>query len=131
MKYVIEIDDEPFARKSALYGEEALYRANGFRSLVFDETGLKKLTPLTEYMSKYKPENEVFHVGDEVINIDSCETAYVLAPDYGETEFVLLLEGYTHPQYVRKQGWKKTGQNSHEIIKQVELAAKALQGEEK
>ena len=127
MKYIIEIEDEPFTRKSALYGEEALYRANGFKSLVFDETGLKKLTPLTEYMSKYnKPEREAFHVGDEVINNVSCETAYVLVPDYGETQFALLMEDYKHPQYVKKQGWEKTGNISHEIIKQVELAAEAL-----
>ena len=125
MKYIIEIEKKPFVRESSLYGKEFLYRANGFRSLVFDETGLKKLTPLSEYMSKYKPEREVFHIGDEVIR--NCEIAYVLAPDYSETEFILLMNGYAHPQYAYKQDWKKTGQISHEIIKQVELAAKALQ----
>lgn len=121
MKYIIEIEDKPLTRDG-----EAVYRAKGFRSLVFDENGLKKLTPLPEYMSKYKPESEVFHVGDEVINNDRCETAYVLVPDYGETQFALLMEDYKHPQYVKKQGWEKTGQISHEIIKQVELAAEAL-----
>lgn len=129
MKYIIEIEDKPFVRKSAIYGEEALYRANGFKSLVFDETGLKKLTPLPEYMSKYKPEREAFHVGDEVIR--DCEIAYVLIPDYSETEFILLMKGYTHPQYAYKQNWKKTGQTSPEIIKQIKLAAEALQEEGK
>ena len=42
-KYIIEIEDEPFVRKSCLYGEEGLYRASGFKSLVFDKTGLDKL----------------------------------------------------------------------------------------
>lgn len=47
-KYVIELEDEPFVRKSCLHGVEGLYRAVGFKSLVFDENGLEKLTPLTE-----------------------------------------------------------------------------------
>lgn len=44
-KYIIEIEDEPFVRQSCLYGEEAVYRASGFKSLVFDKNGLDKLTP--------------------------------------------------------------------------------------
>lgn len=47
-KYIIEIEDEPFARKSALHGEEAVYRAKGFKSLVFDKVGLDKLTPMSD-----------------------------------------------------------------------------------
>ena len=47
-KYIIEIEDEPFVRKSALYGEEAVYRAKGFKSLVFDKVGLEKLTPMSD-----------------------------------------------------------------------------------
>ena len=42
-KYVIEIEDEPFVRQSALHGEEGLYRVRGFKSLVFDEEGLNIL----------------------------------------------------------------------------------------
>ena len=45
MNYIIEIEDEPLVRKSALDGETAVYRAKGFKSLVFDENGLSKLTP--------------------------------------------------------------------------------------
>lgn len=44
MKYVIEINNhamnDPFT--------PALYRAKGFRTLVFDEVGLNKLTPLSD-----------------------------------------------------------------------------------
>ena len=43
MKFVIEIEDEPIVRHSALHGETALYRAKGFKALVFDDEGLKKL----------------------------------------------------------------------------------------
>ena len=48
MKYVIEIEDEPLVRKSALHGEDAVYRAAGFKSLVFDKVGLEKLEPLQQ-----------------------------------------------------------------------------------
>lgn len=44
-KYIIEIEDEPLTRQSALYGEDAVYRAHGFKSLVFDRNGLDKLIP--------------------------------------------------------------------------------------
>lgn len=47
-KYIIEIEEEPLVRKSALHGETAVWRANGFNSLVFDNNGLDKLTPYTE-----------------------------------------------------------------------------------
>ena len=50
-KYIIEIEDEPFVRLSALFGEEGLYRAKGFNSLVFDQFGLDKLTPLDKALS--------------------------------------------------------------------------------
>ena len=51
MKYIIEIEDEPFGRNDdplIPHGMDELYRAKGFRSLVFDENGLNKLTPYVE-----------------------------------------------------------------------------------
>ena len=56
-KYIIEIEDEPFVRKSAVHGEEDVYRAVGFKSLVFDKVGLEKLTPMSE---ENKISDEVF-----------------------------------------------------------------------
>ena len=41
MKYIIEIEDEPFGRDDDM--EHYLYRAKGFKSLVFDQEGLAKL----------------------------------------------------------------------------------------
>lgn len=132
MKYVIEIEDEPFVRKSALYGEEALYRANGFKSLVFDETGLKKLTPLPEYMSKYKPEREVFHVGDEVIKKKTGADGYVLIPDVGHGNFIVMMEDYAYPQSQVKAEWVKQSDRHSAGIKDLILqAAEALKKEEK
>ena len=44
-KYIIEIEDEPLVRQSALHGEDAVFRAKGFKSLVFDINGMQKLLP--------------------------------------------------------------------------------------
>ena len=132
MKYIIEIEDEPFVRKSALYGEEALYRANGFKSLVFDETGLKKLTPLPEYMSKYKPESEVFHVGDEVEKIKTGEMGYVLVPGISKDRFVVMMERWAFPQVQSKAAWKKVKSCDSRFIPDfITLAAEALKEEGK
>lgn len=51
MKYIIEIENEPFGRNDdpvIPHGMDELYRAKGFKSLVFDKNGLDKLTPYTE-----------------------------------------------------------------------------------
>lgn len=50
-KYVIEIEDVPFGRNDdpvIPHGMDELYRARGFKSLVFDQNGLDKLTLYTE-----------------------------------------------------------------------------------
>ena len=44
MKYVIETNDHPMNDSCT----PALYRAKGFRTLVFDKHGLNKLTPFDE-----------------------------------------------------------------------------------
>lgn len=50
-KYVIELEEEPFV--SSEPGEyKKLYRVEGFNSLVFDEEGLKRLTPYEEAETK-------------------------------------------------------------------------------
>ena len=43
-KYIIELEDKPFHKKDG----DFLYRVKGFNSLVFDMTGISKLTPYTE-----------------------------------------------------------------------------------
>lgn len=73
-KYIIELEDKPFYEgkivddfnnmpvgKTVKY--EILYRVKGFKSLVFDLEGLKRL-------QEYKPEAE-FSIGDEVMLLDS------------------------------------------------------------
>ena len=68
MKYIIEIEDEPFVRQSALHGEEGVYRAKGFNNLFFDKTMLDKLKPqptVVNYIAWQENQNEI-RVGDEV-----------------------------------------------------------------
>lgn len=57
MKYVIEINDHPMNDSCT----PALYRAKGFRALVFDQNGLNKLTPFET--ERAKAWNEGFQVG--------------------------------------------------------------------
>lgn len=50
-KYIIELEDEPFGRNDDPdfpHGMDLLWRVKGFNSLVFDEYGLSKLTPLSK-----------------------------------------------------------------------------------
>ena len=66
-KYIIEIEDEPFGRNddpNIPHGMDELYRAKGFNSLVFDQVGLDKLTPLDKALSNEL--GEAYHKGFEV-----------------------------------------------------------------
>lgn len=58
-KYIIELEETPFYSDNPnIVGitlvAERLYRVKGFKSLVFDEEGLKRLTP---YEGQQKPED--------------------------------------------------------------------------
>lgn len=48
MKYIIELEDEPMIANSSCQEVDELWKAKGFNSLVFDQNGIKKLTPYTE-----------------------------------------------------------------------------------
>ena len=71
MKYIIEIEDVPFS-KVRIDDSGAqninLYRAKGFNSLVFDNNGLEKLTPLD------KAFEEAYQKGLVKGYKDGCET---------------------------------------------------------
>ena len=56
-KYIIELEDKPFENTALpIEDDETLWRVKGFRSLVFDEYGLAKLTEYaeTDQESAYK-----------------------------------------------------------------------------
>ena len=67
-KYIIQIEEEPLVRKSALHGETAVYKAVGFNTLVFDKNGLDKLTPL-EVESTTVNNNDYFTGLDDAYKI--------------------------------------------------------------
>ena len=72
-KYVIEFEEKPFhklqRRDTSDLEQEVLWRVKGFNSLVFDENGIKKLTPLEDTLELAKHEvygngfNEGYEVG--------------------------------------------------------------------
>jgi len=72
-KYVIEFEEKPFhklqRRVASDIEQEVLWRVKGFNSLVFDENGIKKLTPLEDTLELAKHEvygngfNEGYKVG--------------------------------------------------------------------
>ena len=83
-KYVIELEDKPLC----VFDEDAqtyfprLYRVKGFNSLVFDQTGLDKLTPLEDYKQPEEPQNK-FSVGDRVIFGDCSAVILDETEEYG------------------------------------------------
>lgn len=106
-KYIIEIEDDPFTRYECLPGEEALYRANGFRSLVFDQNGLDKLTPYEE------PD-------ESAVELQGAEKAWELAkkisimPDeakkevWGTDKYNTINLGYSYAEAAKRyEAWQK------------------------
>lgn len=77
-KYIIEIEDVPFSkvRIDADNGAQNvnLYRAEGFNSLVFDQFGLDKLTPLDKALSSEL--GEAYHKGFEVGSHEATTLEY-------------------------------------------------------
>lgn len=87
MKYIIEIEDEPLVRKSALHGETAVYKAKGFNTLVFDRNGLSKLKPYdanyqkgindaistVKWLFKNAPDKDLFdgNFVEDILNLNS------------------------------------------------------------
>lgn len=67
MKYIIEIEDEPFER-----GSKKLYRTSGFNSLVFDAEGLRRLKPYDESEAEMRGAEKAW------------EMAYKLYAPFGE-----------------------------------------------
>ena len=113
MKYVLELEDKPFVSES---GEE-LYRAKGFKSLVFDKNGIDKLERLKE------PEKPVLvqsiNVGDEV-KIKGSGVNFVVTKIYKPfTETELYCCGYGKgggPLYRPVKEVEPTGRHFHAIV---------------
>ena len=78
MKYVIEINDHAMNDSCT----PALYRAKGFKTLVFDEYGLSKLTPFDEIHKKAW--NEGYQVGTLCSEQKSYDNGYKHGYDEGK-----------------------------------------------
>ena len=59
MKYIIEIEEEPFESPGS---EQRLWKSTEFNSLVFDKTGLEKLTPYDESAAEQRGQEEAWEL---------------------------------------------------------------------
>ena len=71
MKYIIELEDEPMIANSFNHEVDELWKAKGFNSLVFDQNGIKKLTPYTE-PDRNAIEDEVWDFARRIICPSDC-----------------------------------------------------------
>ena len=111
-KYIIELEEKMFSNGTI----DALYRAKGFRSLVFDAEGLKKLTP---YEPETKPE-PAFKVGDEVRLAASAEYKSVVLDEADEPGVWIVLTKNGCVEKVDEILLKKTGKHYPEVVKLIE-----------
>ena len=83
MKYIIEIENARYVNGSS-FKDDILYRAKGFKSLVFDKSGLERLTPYTE------PDKNVKNNDVHLCNSCVCDFPCCLASEedvsYGDSE---------------------------------------------
>lgn len=103
-KYIIELEEKPFySGEPMIIGveitAERLYRVKGFKSLVFDEEGLKRLTPYEEP----KPQEEKPFDFSERLNEalgrfwGKCNEEFAKACVISETTMRGYLSGYALP----------------------------------
>lgn len=79
-KYIIEIEDEPFGRNddpNIPHGMDELWRVAGFKSLVFDAEGLRRLEPYESQSAYQKGYEAGFAEGrKQAEEHDGCDGCY-------------------------------------------------------
>lgn len=112
MKYIIEIENEPFGRNDDPFfphGMDELYRAKGFKSLVFDQNGLNKLTPYTEPDCK-AIEDEVWRIA-RLISLEADDGGLnptELYRCFGNSSIQDVMKTYSYQEAKAKyEAWKK------------------------
>lgn len=85
-KYIIEIEDKPLVQQSNTDDDNALYRAVGFRSLVFDKYGLDNLMPLEACKPAWY--DAAYHNG--LKDAWAAARRIVLDPDFGGLSILAL-----------------------------------------
>ena len=121
-KYAIEFEEEPFGKNDnpvIPHGLEELWRVKGFNSLVFDENGIKKLTPLEDILDLAKHEvygngfNEGYDVGlrnlwDAVKKVYVCSSydggydVYRLAQIFGKSDWNDVIKSLSPSEFLKK-----------------------------
>ena len=123
MKYIIEIEDEPLVRKSALHGEDAVYRAVGFKSLVFDKVGLEKLTPYCPANDESSYEqgiHDAWSLAQELDDLNSYGWEEVFGVHYDEEVFDEgVLSSYLYDEAFEKVQNYKAKKHKQEIEKKM------------
>ena len=71
MKYIIDIEDNAFEQDNC---PDMLFRAKGFKSLVFDQNGLDKLSPYASNNDYQRGLNDAWEVVKKISRMDT-ETA--------------------------------------------------------
>lgn len=117
MKYIIEIEDEPFGRNDdpvIPHGMDELYRAKGFNSLVFDKNGLDKLTPLDKELEEAyeKGLNDAWKAITKIAKMPDGEREKVFGDwwisnilnKFSAHEIINILDGYEPEQDEIKVG---------------------------
>ena len=137
MKYIIEIEDTPISVKESHTGEAYdVYKAKGFRSLVFDLNGLKKLeryeqqsayqkgyeAGLADGLKQAEKDDEI-RVGDEVVAIrtDEIGTAVVTKVNIKNARYIYASGA---AGYAELSELKKTGRHFPEVEKLLEAMRK-------
>lgn len=114
MKYIIEINDEPFKNES-LWGDNELYQAVGFNSLVFDRNGLDKLVPYDESAVEQRGREEAW----ELIKAIGKMTDQEMRECFGEEIIVNLSYDEAREKY---EAWKKQKDDKQNREKVIALA---------
>lgn len=98
-KYIIELEEEPFCKIKERDGtNRELYCVKGFNSLVFDETGLSKLTPYEEPKPQKKPFDFPERLNEALGRFwDGSTDGFAKACDIPELFIITYLSGDANP----------------------------------
>ena len=111
-KYIIELEDEPMIANSFNHEVDELWKAKGFNSLVFDQKGIKKLTPYTEPDRKAieDAQEEAWEFAKQVTIMtpdDKCEL-------WGTSKYNTINLGYSYAEAKAKyEEWQKQKEEIH------------------
>ena len=104
MKYIIELEDEPMIANSFHQEVDELWKAKGFNSLVFDQNGIKKLTPYTE-LDRSVIEDEVWEFAKKLISMSGNEVSDMIGytTNFGEVMYNMTYQ----EAKARYEEWKQ------------------------